>query len=364
MIKNALKNFFKNFVYVFVPMGVVYLFVLLAVFLTIGSLVQITGGMLSKIFNLIQYSVGESSASVNDFLSYAFGQLDLNGSFINMIVRAFETRWLSNTVVGFLQTLNASTEGFSEQIATIMNDFVANLRVIVSFAITLCVIGIIAANFLTRYMVRRRTAKRGLKKFIIARTVVPVVESIFVAGSVAILAALRYYGLLVVAALIILSGAFSLTSSWIVHKKGDIRIRDVVTLKNIVRHAASAGVILLIDVVIAVALFFVSPLLAVLITVPVVLYSLGIIGVNTDSFVCEMIAAREKQRAADGEGMGEAAAETAIAGAETAIVGAETGAAPTETPAAVKAESAEGGIPTPLAAPAPKSSPQPRKKRK
>ena len=302
-------------------MGVVYLFVLFAVFLFLGSLVQITGSAVSQAYEVIRGTVDESSASVNAFFDYAFKQLQWDGNFVSMIVNAVRTHWLSNTIRGFFETLSGTSGDFSGQISVIMDEFMTNLRIIASVAITLCVAGVIAANFLTRYMVRRRTAKRGLKKFIIARTVVPVVESIFVSGSVAVLAALRYYGILVVVALLVLSGAFSLTSSWIIHKKGDIKMKDVVTFKNILRNGAAACVILLIDVVIAVALLFVSPLLAALVAVPVVLYSLNIIGVNTDSFVCEMIASRERQSAAAeaegaAEGAAEAAAETA-AGADT-----------------------------------------------
>lgn len=314
MVKNALKNFFKNLSYVFVPMGIVYLFFLIAVFIFIGSLVQSAGVMLSEAFSLVQSSVSESSASVNDFFSYAFGQLEWNGSFIHMIVRAFQTRWLSNTLIGFLETLNASTEGFGDQIYAIMDNFMAKLGAIVSVAATLCVLGIIFANFLTRVMVRKRTAKRGFKKFFVAHTVVPIVQSLFVVISVVVLVIIRYYGLLVVAALVVLSCTFSLTSSWIVHRNGDLKWKDVVTGKNILMHLASVGVILLLNIALAAAFFAVEPLLAILVMIPVILYSLNIVGVNTDSFVCGMI---EERRAA-----AEATDATALPaeGAETAEI--------------------------------------------
>ena len=307
MVKNALKNFFKNLSYVFVPMGIVYLFFLIAVFILIGSLVQSAGAMLSDVFALVQSSVSQSSASVNDFFSYAFDQLEWNGSFVNMIVHAFETRWLSNTVKGFFATLNISSEGFGERFDVIIGDFMVKVRAVVSVALTLCVLGIFFANFLTRVMVRKRTAKRNFRKFFVAHTVVPIVQSLFVVISVAVLVVIRYYGLLVVAALIVLSCTFSLTSSWIVHRSRGLKWKDVVTGRNILMHLASVGVILLINIALAAALFAVDPLLAILIMIPIILYSLNIVGVNTDSFVCAMIADR---RAAASEGtMSEESAE-------------------------------------------------------
>lgn len=296
MVKNALKNFFKNILDLFVPMGIVYLFFLIACFVAFGSVVNIASDLLSQVFELIHYSVGESSASVNDFLSYAFGQLNWNGNLIEMIVHAFRTHWLSETVIGFLKTLNASTEGFSEQFTAIMGDFSTKLHALISVVATLCVVGVVAANYITRIVIRRRTAKRGLKKFIVAHTVVPVVQAVFVVASVVVLAFLRYYGILVIAALLVISGAFSLTSSWVIHRTDGLRLKDVVTFRNIMLQFAAAGLIMLIDAAIAVGLFLINSLLAILIMIPLVLYSLNIIGVNTDSIVCTMIA--EKERAA------------------------------------------------------------------
>ncbi len=327
MVGNCIKNFFKNLIYVFVPMGIVYLFFLIAGFVAVGSLVDIAKSAFTQASALIRDSVGESTASVNAFLHYAFDQLKWEGSLIGMIVNAFRTHWLSNTIKGFFGTLAQTSEGFAEQVDLIMSDFTARLRALISGVAVLCVIGIVAANYLTRLVIRKRTAKRKLTKALLAYTVVPLVQALFVVASVAVLFLLRYYGLLVVAALIVISCAFSLTASWIVHRSGGLRLKDVVTVKNILLHLASIGAILLINIVLAVALFFLNVLFAILIMIPFILYSMNIIGTNTDSMVCKMI--EDRRRAAEG-----AAAAVADEGA--------TGAAAVETAAAE-----EGAEPSP-----------------
>lgn len=316
MVGNCVKNFFKNLIYVFVPMGIVYLFFLIACFVAIGSVVDIAGSAFSQAFALIRDSVDESSASVNAFLRYAFDQLKWEGSFIGMVVNAFRTRWLSTTIKGFFGTLAQSTEGFGEQVDLIMGNFSARLHALISGIAVLCVLGVIAANYLTRIVIRKRTAKPKFTKALLAYTVVPLVQALFVVASVVVLFVLKYYGLLVVAALILISCAFSLTASWIVHRSGGLRLKDVVTLKNILLHLASIGVILLINLVLAVALFFIDTLLAILIMIPLILYSLNIIGTNTDSMVCKMIEERRKaaEKAVDG---GETAAGAEVAAAES-----------------------------------------------
>ena len=48
MIKNSLKNFGKNLIYVFIPMGIVYLFLLIAVFSLIGVVFDAAGGVVRR----------------------------------------------------------------------------------------------------------------------------------------------------------------------------------------------------------------------------------------------------------------------------------------------------------------------------
>ncbi len=326
MIKNALKNFFKNLLYLFVPMGIVYLFFLIAFFVAVGSVVDIAGSAFLQAFELVRDSVGESSASVNAFLDYAFGQLKWNGNLIEMIIDAFRTRWLSNTIKGFFETLNVSSEGFSEQFNVIMSEFTVKLRALISGVIALCVIGIVAANFLTRVVVRSQTAKRGFKKFLLAHTAVPLAEAILLIGFGVLFAFIRYYTLIALPLFLLAAVAIALTSSWIIHRDKHLKLKEVVTVKNILMHLAAVGLILLINVAVAAVLFSVNALLAILVMIPFVLYSLNIADVNTDAIVCRMIEEKKK-----GAPAAEIVAAPAPAVAETEAAVAEEIAAATAT---------------------------------
>lgn len=331
MIKNALKNFFKNIMYVFVPMGIVYLVFLIAVFVLVGGLVQYAGTMLGSLSELIKTSAEASSASVNAFFAYSAEQLTKawNGNLWSFFRTIFETRWLQNTVVGFFNTLSQSTEGFEEQIAEIIGTFKTQTVALLSSTVVLCIVGVVLANFITGVAIRQRSARRNLKGFLLAHTVVPVVEALLLVGAGVLFAFIRYYTLLVIPVFVLIAAAISLTSSWIVHRDASLPRKEVVTVKNILIHLAAVGLILLINIVLAAALFFVNKLFAILIMIPVILYSLNIADVNPDIMVRALVEQRKKP-AAEAEGTqlsavgeGDAVAPTSVAEGGAAVASAE-----------------------------------------
>lgn len=291
MIKNALKNFFKNLIYVFVPMGIVYLVLLITFFALVGGLVQYAGTMLGDVADLVQTSVGESSASVNAFFAEAADKLmeSWNGNLWTLFRTIFETKWLRETVVGFFGTLNESSAGFETQLTEIIGTFKNHIIGLVSGVAVFCVVGIFFANFVTRFVVRRRTAKRGFKKFFLARTVVPVVQVLLLVATCILFSLIKLYSLFVVILFVLMMTAIAFISSWIVHRDGNLKLKDVLTFKNVMKHLAAIGIILLINVLLAVVLFLLNPLLAILIMIPVILYSLNIADLNTDAIVCKLI---------------------------------------------------------------------------
>lgn len=289
MIKNSLKNFVKNLIYVFVPMGIFYLFLLLTVFGLIETLGGALGQMISDLAELIHASVEDSSAAVNDFLGYAFGQLKWDGNYAETLRQILSGEWLKSTLTGFFETLNASTEGFEAQCGEIVGAFHTKLVAGMSVAAVLCYIGITAANFATRFLLRRNTAKRGVKKFVIAHTLVPIAQTLILVGFFVLFLFIRLYSLLVFAALLVLMAVLSLTAPWLIHRDKNLKLKDVLTGKNVLSHLAVVGIMIAFVLALSAVLFLINSLLAVLLIVPFALYCFCIADVNTDSFVCSLV---------------------------------------------------------------------------
>ncbi len=289
MIRSSLKNFAKNLVYLFIPMGIFYLFLLLTVFGLAHFLIGGLSTMLSDLTSLIHVSVEDSSVSVNEFLKYAFGQIEWTGNYAAAIRQIFSTAWLKNTAMGFLETLNASTENFGENFSAIVLKFKDTLVAGVSVAAVICAIGVVLANFAARFAIRRKTARRNFKKFFLAHTVVPIVQAIILIAFYILFAFIRFYSLLALVVLLALSAVLSLTASWVVHSDKTVKLKEVLTLKNILSYLGSVGLIILLDLALAAALFAFDALIAALLMVPIVIYSFCIADVNTDAFVCSLV---------------------------------------------------------------------------
>ncbi len=305
MYRTAFKNFFKNIVYIFVPMGIVYLFLLIALFALFYAFMGQTGEMLTALAELIKVSTEQSSADVSEFFAYAFEQIQWNGNFFDTLREILDTDWLSTTVRGFFETLNASTEGFDASANAIFSNYSAQISMDLSIAVSIASLGVTLANFMTGWLIRRSAAKRTFKKFIVAHTIVPLVQSAVIIVSTVLLSVIQYYSLLVFAAMVAISCAFSLTSSWLIHGKGKIDIREVLTPKNILQHVGILALSFLIDAVLAVLLFFVSPLLALLLMIPVFIYTFAIVDVNTDSYMLYLVDQKAQAEAAPPEGKDE-----------------------------------------------------------
>ncbi len=288
MIKTAFKTFFRNLVYLFVPMGIVYLFVLAAVFFFLTALFNDLGATIGELSELLRVSVESSSTDVNAFLAYAIEQIDW-GNFMDALRQIVETDWLTATVEGFFETLNVATEGFGDGFLSIVKAFgsrtVANLAVAIAF----CALGVFLAVFATRLAVRKRSARRGVKKFLIAHTVVPVAEWATIVVFVLLLSVIRLYSVLVAVAMAIFSGFLSLLSAWLIHRDKGLKLRDVVTGGNLVSYIAVAVIFLLFNAALAVGLWFFNPLFAVLLMVPVAIYSFCIVDMNTEAYVLSLV---------------------------------------------------------------------------
>ena len=175
MIKNSLKNFAKNLVLLFIPMGIFYLFIIFAIIGLFSATMESLQNMLGELTELIHLSSEASSASVNQFLAYSLEQLNWNGSLLDVARQILSTDWLPTTAKGFFATLNASTEGFEEQFLAVVTEFKNSLGTIFTVVISILGIGILCANYATRFAVRKSVVKGGIKKFIVAHTVVPLV---------------------------------------------------------------------------------------------------------------------------------------------------------------------------------------------
>ncbi len=290
MVKNSMRNFLRNIALVFVPMGVFYLFLVVAMLLFASSTLQNVSGTISGFVKLVGESADNSSASVKQFFEYAFARIDWNGNFLSIVRQIIDTSWITETFKGFFATLSASSEGFDAQVAALVNNFTSTLKADIGVLASLTALGVVCANLLIRFLLRRRTARRNLKSFIISHTLVPLFESAMLVVAILLMWLLKWYALLLYVALTALWAVASLFNSWLIFRDGKVKPKQILTVENILSHIIVCVIMLVIVAAVFVALWFVNPIVSILVTIPVFIYAVNIIDVNTDSYVSRYIA--------------------------------------------------------------------------
>lgn len=294
MIKNALKNFIKNAVYMFVAMGIVYLFLLITVFFLLSKTIDNFAVTLDALGKFISSSIDASSASINEFISYAINQIDWDSNIFETIKQIINTNWLKNTLTGFFQTLSASTEGFEDQLNIIVSDFISRFIDHFIVAISISAVGILLANFATKFAIRLRSAEKNPKQLLVAYVMMPLLQTIVIVVFFLLFAVIGFYSLLVVLALLLGMGVVSIIASWLVYRDNSLKLRNILTLKNVFMHLGVIGIILLINLIFDSILFLINPIFALLIMIPLSIYSFNIVDINTDVYVCSLIQAKKE----------------------------------------------------------------------
>ena len=297
MIKSSLKNYFKNLPYLFVPMGIIYLFAVFSAVMLVERTVNAAGVMLDGFVELFSSTVNNASGIVGDYFDYAFSQIDWNGNFFDTVSEVVNTDWVRTTVVGFLETLDVTVADFGDKAQALVGDFVGAIRTRIIAAVVVIVLAVAIAGFVTRKVLRRANAKRGFLKMIVAWLFETIIVTAVTVLAVYLSARFTFALPATVTVYVIITCFLSLLGAWVVHGRKSLRIGEIVDAKNILTYFLSSVLVWLIAIA-AVALVWLvfGGLLAVLVAVPLAVYTGNIVDVNADSYVLSR--AEEKDGAA------------------------------------------------------------------
>lgn len=301
MIRTSVKNFFTSIIYIFVPMGIIYLFVLFALFGFVLSTAGSATTMLGELSALVSGTVSEGEISISEFIVYAGEKLTWDGNIFNYIKQMVDTNWVQTTVREFFELLGGTSENFTASFGEIVMKFTNEVKTQLVVAVLCCYVGLLLANYATGFVVRRKNARRGFKRWIVANTVIPFVESLVLGGVVALVAQIKYYALLVVVVILVAYAFLALTSSWIVYGNKTLQFKEVVNGKNLLCHLASVAVIFLCVLAAFFLVLLINFILAVLIALPAIVYALNIVKVNSDSYVKSLADAKAQREGESAE---------------------------------------------------------------
>ena len=145
------------------------------------------------------------------------------------------------------------------------------------------------STILTRFILSKETINQTLKEKILGYIIKPIVSLIMITLILFINSLIGGYALIVLLIYLILDAYFSLFTSWFIYKNKGLKLKEVMNIKNTSKSLLSTFLIIVFTILIALIFAYINLNVGILITIPLVIYSLNIISINSESYVKNLV---------------------------------------------------------------------------
>lgn len=284
MIKNGILNYLKNLKHFFTPLGTIFLGILFGLsFLFSGFNSQV-----NKATNEIQIITQETNISINDLkdcVIESFADVPWEEP-IEAIKLITSSEWINGTLKVNISNTIENYQLYAKDIEDVIVNAVSGyVKYIIAFFI--CIgLGLIGGFFLTKYLIRRRIAKRNFWKFLL----ITLIDCLLVTGLVSL--CLWFISLwkpsIIISSLlsIIIFGFISLFEAYLIHGYKNIPFKNVVNVKNVFLLYISNILIYLIALAISsIAILITNQLVGTFIALPLLIVGVIVISLNAEAYI-------------------------------------------------------------------------------
>lgn len=241
MLLSSLKNYFKHIRFVFLIMGVFYLALFVALYGVYvylrGLIISETGTILSSLEGIVREIIFGTDLK----------ELLTNGTsiFVDRLLQLLQERFDAN-----------------------IGDFIALVTFYLAFIALACQIGV----YLCRFSIRKEISKHNAKNFVIAFLLRFIMNAIFWVVFGYLVSRFLYSVIFLVIIFFAMRSLFDMIESKVLYF-GDKKFFEVVNFKNIIESIFAYFMFFVLTIGVALAIwYFTNVILAVIITIPLLLY--------------------------------------------------------------------------------------------
>ncbi len=298
MIRNAIRNFFKNLKYYFTPLGVMFFFFAIACAIIFFHMDAAFTAFFGKIGDVIERAGINAETFQNEFVQ----EMDkLPPNLYDAVKYILSTDWLENTLNQMFARFTGDAEGYVESVSIATSDLIGQTLASVWILFAFLVSGVVVGYWVTKSLIRREIARRSIWKSILAT----VIEGVLLAGvasfSTFLFSLWKPGAFITVGVFALLFGFVSLLESYLIHGLKKMRIREVVSVKNLLAmYAGYAIVLVIMSVVYGGIVFLTGKVIGTLIMLPLIEIAMIVNGLNVESYIIllaeENVASRADQK--------------------------------------------------------------------
>lgn len=302
MIKQGIKNYFVSLKYVFTPLGVFALGVILGLSIFIPA----TIAAVSKLFDDVVEIVGAVDADLNGMWTYivaAVRALDWSDPLAAVKIM-FTEKWMTSVLNGALDSLLGGKTAFEAQItAAVEKCLSAVLSGAVVFAV-FAVLGLVCGFWFTKWLIRRDIAKRNLWKWALMTLADAALSAALVVIAVWLASLWRASAFISAITSIILVSVFALMEAYLAHGRKKVPFKQAVNFKNVFKLLITDSIVFLLSFAIALIAALINITAGIFIGVSFIAIAIIVTGLNAEAYVkalslnAEKADATEEQKAA------------------------------------------------------------------
>ena len=284
IFKTSLINFLRSLKYIFTPLGVLCLFLVIGFSIAIPNIINSVHTLVDTITETFgQYKVNSGTVSIA-LLNFA---KSLNTGSVS-ILDFTDASFLTNSLKTLLKDIFPNLDVDVAEVGALVTATVSEINI--AFAVIFGVVGFVAGIFVTGSQIHSAIRKRTIGKLIIFAIIDSIISIAVIYLAVFSIASLGLWGIAITVALFIAQSIFSFFEGWLIHGRKVIKLRKVLNFKNVFFLLLSTIVIILIGVGIT-ALVNLANMIAVTAIIALTLFIVSqvVIACNAESYVITMV---------------------------------------------------------------------------
>lgn len=284
MVKQGLKNYLVNLKYFFTPLGTFFLGIILGLSIFIPgtiNLIEKLGNRAAEILN----STNLDFNALKESLFASIKALDWT-NLDNAIKSFFDYDWLSVTLNKALYALVGDFGSSANEISILIEETISDFLPLLVSLVFCSLLGLLGGFILTRMLVRKEIAKRGIGKLIFSTLLDAFLSVTLIAFSLWLIAVWRPSIFISSFISIFLFGLVALIEAYFIQSQGKIKFRKLVNLKNTSKLLLSNLLILLIGFLFVslVSVIF-NTIVGIFVGVSFIEISFVVINLNAEAYV-------------------------------------------------------------------------------
>lgn len=290
MFKNSFKEFFRNLPYIFIPMGIIYLFIIAFVFSFISSSTSDVITLVNHVSKYTGEAVNINQDAIINYLQEALKSVNFDGDFIDVARQLLNGNFLMNILDGLLNVVFVGYENYSSEVSGALFQTISSIKGNLITGGVFLSLSLPLSYVLTSYLIKRNSVKKNLKQKLISYLFEPLLILLTAIVAFVLFVLWRPSIFIALFVFLIFSNYINLFEAYYLRKDKKTKFGDIVSIKNSILMTLSnvfiAAIALLLVYLI---LLLTTPIIGILLVLPVAIYLFIIIQINAESYVKERV---------------------------------------------------------------------------